>query len=1006
MATFPRRVFLFIFLSFLVVAGCQSNASYPDGESRYESFAPDGIPFVVADSTWAIDQRGNHRAVVSVADPSVGAVVARLPWRRPDLRPEIKRVLVTDAEDNEIKDVTVTELTSERGEVIFNPSSGKGQYFIYYLPFKWQTWFNNVSDYLPPEYEAGKEWKEKVISQKDNLPQATVERFESALRFHFWSPMGLIATKDEMEAVRSASGKDMIVFPEDRAFPIQLTRQLPVRWTKVPESVFKGLAMRNEYYTWQFGIWAAGKELKNVRVSFSELKNGSYVIKPEEITCFNLEGTSWDGSHLEFTVDVPKDRIQALWCGVQIPEDAKSGTYEGQAVISAEGVDPQTIKLEIKVSPKVLADKGDSEVWRHARLRWLNSTLAMDNEPVGPYKEVELKGNVVEATGKRVTVGGNGMVQDVNIDGIAVLNSPQRLIISTKSGDLVFNSDNLEIHKDAAGLVSWTASSEQEGINFALKGNMEFDGHMHFDINVSSAEDVEVQDVRLVTTYSPYSSEYFMGAGFDGGYRPVNHVWKWEGPYDSYWTGGIKAGMHTEFRGGTYHGPLLFAYTPDPSPVWSNGGSGKLTVSGPKGQSASVIASTGRRIIGKEPINFEFNLMLTPAKPVDPAKHFSMRFFHANPKDFDKAAEDGANIMNIHHAQGLNPYINYPFIVREPLINFINHEHENGRKVKLYYTMRELSSHCEEMYAFHSLNHEIIREGPGEGNAWLCEHLIEDYLPQWYTNLSDWNKWDSDAAIHLVSESRYINYFIEGLRWMVEHYDIDGLYMDDVACDRTTIKRVRKILDRYHDGSLIDLHSNTWYSKGPANQYTEFFPYLDRIWFGESFQYDKMSPDEWLVTFSGIPFGVMSEMLQDGGNRYLGMVYGTTARHSWTDTGDKKSPVPMWKFWDKFGIGNAKMVGYWDPDCPVSISDPEVKATAYVKEDSVLVSIGNFSDRDKNVTLNIDWKALGMDPAKAKITAPEVHNFQAERSFDEPRMTGGVRIPVESKKGWMILISE
>ena len=278
------------------------------------------------------------------------------------------------------------------------------------------------------------------------------------------------------------------------------------------------------------------------------------------------------------------------------------------------------------------------------------------------------------------------------------------------------------------------------------------------------------------------------------------------------------------------------------------------------------------------------------------------------------------------------------------------------------------SDTCEEMYAFHSLNHEIIREGPGEGNAWLCEHLIEDYLPQWYTNLSDWNKWDSDAAIHLVSESRYINYFIEGLRWMVEHYDLDGLYMDDVACDRTTIKRVRKILDRYHDGSLIDLHS--------------------------------------LVTFSGIPFGVMSEMLQDGGNRYLGMVYGTTARHSWTDTGDKKSPVPMWKFWDKFGIGNAKMVGYWDPDCPVAISDPEVKATAYVKEDSVLVSIGNFSDRDKNVTLNIDWKAIEMDPAKAKISAPEIQNFQEERSFDELRMTGGVRIPVESKKGWMILISE
>ena len=46
---------------------------------------------------------------------------------------------------------------------------------------------------------------------------------------------------------------------------------------------------------------------------------------------------------------------------------------------------------------------------------------------------------------------------------------------------------------------------------------------------------------------------------------------------------------------------------------------------------------------------------------------------------------------------------------------------------------------------------------------------------------------------------------------------------------------------------------------------------MDRLWFGESFKYNQMRPDEWLVTFSGIPFGVMSEMLQDGGNRFLGM---------------------------------------------------------------------------------------------------------------------------------------
>ncbi len=223
--------------------------------------------------------------------------------------------------------------------------------------------------------------------------------------------------------------------------------------------------------------------------------------------------------------------------------------------------------------------------------------------------------------------------------------------------------------------------------------------------------------------------------------------------------------------------------------------------------------------------------------------------------------------------------------------------------------------------------------------------------------------------------------------------------MDDLSCDRLTIKRLRKVLDRYHEGALIDLHSNTWYSKGPANQYTEFFPYLDRLWFGESFQYDKMSPDEWLVTFSGIPFGVMSEMLQDGGNRFLGMVYGTTARHSWSDTQGRKSPVPMWKFWESYGIRDTRMVGYWDPSCPVTTSDPEVKATAYLKDREALVSIGNFSGSAKSVRLAIDWKALGIDPATAEIKAPKIDNFQEETTFK-----AGDRIPVNSKEGWLLII--
>jgi hypothetical protein len=115
--------------------------------------------------------------------------------------------------------------------------------------------------------------------------------------------------------------------------------------------------------------------------------------------------------------------------------------------------------------------------------------------------------------------------------------------------------------------------------------------------------------------------------------------------------------------------------------------------------------------------------------------------------------------------------------------------------------------------------------------------------------------------------------------------------MDDVAFDRDVMKRMRKIYAQYKPTAIIDLHSNTGYSIGPTNQYAGFFPYVDRLWLGESYKYNQLKPDEWFVTFSGIPFGQMSEMLQDGGNRFLGMVYGATARHSY----GRFSPAPVWK---------------------------------------------------------------------------------------------------------------
>ena len=134
-------------------------------------------------------------------------------------------------------------------------------------------------------------------------------------------------------------------------------------------------------------------------------------------------------------------------------------------------------------------------------------------------------------------------------------------------------------------------------------------------------------------------------------------------------------------------------------------------------------------------------------------------------------------------------------------------------------------------------------------------------------------------------------------------------------------------------------------------------------------------------------------MLQDNGNPWRGMVYGMTARYY-----SGADPKHIWKLWDDFGIADAKMLGYWSPECPVRTDNPDVLATAYVRKGRTLISVASWAKQRVPVRLKIDWKALGLDPAKVRLEAPAIQGFQDAASFD-------VRdsITVEPGKGWLLV---
>jgi len=102
-------------------------------------------PYSVCTGCWNADSLGNQRVLVRyrgngdghVAHGVGGAGVARvvIPWRRRDEDAERKRIIVQDSATGvRVRNVWVRSVTREAGDISFEPVSGKGCYYIYYLP--------------------------------------------------------------------------------------------------------------------------------------------------------------------------------------------------------------------------------------------------------------------------------------------------------------------------------------------------------------------------------------------------------------------------------------------------------------------------------------------------------------------------------------------------------------------------------------------------------------------------------------------------------------------------------------------------------------------------------------------------------------------------------------------------------------------------------------------------------------------------------------------------------
>ncbi len=949
---------------------------------------------------------GNHRALIKVNE---GGSVAHLnlEWRRHDKKVDKPHFIIIHKQTQDtVKNIYRAEVNNEHCEILFGPVD-KGEYYFYYLPFEKQGgWGGYGKDYLAREPSPDESWLRENNVDNRNLHdfiEAKCIEIQARTEFESFYPMEVIATEDEKEAlVASRNDSKFMLFPEDRKYPIRMLDNIPQRWVLKPIAQrFEGVACKNEYYAFQVGLWAL-TDIEDVKVEFSPLTGNKFTLPVSAMTCFNTGGIDPTGNPFTKTVNVSKGRVQPLWMGLDIPENLPGGNYNGKLTIKANNAEQKEIEVSIKVTNDILSDRGDGEPWRHSRLRWLNSTLGIDDNPVEPWQPIEVADQKLNLTGKEVTFTESGLPASINVYGEEVLAGPVRFIIKTASGTAKFEAEKTKVIKRKKNILISEVFQKSEGIDLVTRSEVESDGWMKYYFDIKALRDIDISDIQLKIPYQKENSIYISGMDLYGANTPDHHDAKWDPLYDAFWMGSTKGGLYCELRGAVYCGPMLYYqpirdfYKPSPPESWNNNDKGGFRIRTNNGDRNAIAYSGSRTLKKGEVLRFECAFIITPIKKLDTHDRFTNRYFHNqyHPEPTEDDAAFALKVANLHHANEFNPTINYPFAARKEMKGYVDRCHEKGIKVKIYYTTRELSNFATEIWAFRSLGNEILTGGHGGGYTWLREHFVDDYIPQWYQYFDDSRGADA-AVLTSVGITRFFNYYIEDLKWLTKNVGIDGLYLDAASYDRGIVKRIRKAMAEVKPGCLLDLHEG----KQSIIRYLEFFPYLDKTWIGEGIDYEKTEPVDYLVSISGIPMGFMSDMLHEGANPWRGMVYGITTRYGWTTNGIFCDPTNIWKVWDDFGIADSKMTGYWEDEPLVTTSNKDVLATSYVKDNKMLISIASWAEENVDVKLNIDFSLTGLDPDNISITAPFIKDFQPERSFKLNEA-----IPVEPTKGWLLSV--
>jgi len=166
-------------------------------------------------------------------------------------------------------------------------------------------------------------------------------------------------------------------------------------------------------------------------------------------------------------------------------------------------------------------------------LRWLDSTLGMNDTVVAPYTPLEISGQTVKCLGRQVAFGDDGLPNSIKTGtSIAdrlreVLAGPIWFVVETEKGLLPVFWKKPTFSKQTEGAVIWETAGTADGLVMNCRATMEFDGHIGYEMTLHASKPMSVKNIRLEIPYRRDAAVYQAGMGSRGGYRSPTFTSTW-----------------------------------------------------------------------------------------------------------------------------------------------------------------------------------------------------------------------------------------------------------------------------------------------------------------------------------------------------------------------------------------------------------------------------------------------------------------------------------------------